>query len=88
MIWGIGIEGHRHDIGMQSDKNLITLHAAARRFRIPWDWLLAESEAGRLPHLNADGTILFAVDALKNALLNLASEAAEIAGDDQEGGGA
>lgn len=48
----------------------ITACEAAKLLRcVSVEWLRAEAEAGRLPHLNADGEILFDLQAVRDALL-------------------
>lgn len=37
---------------------LIPLNEMARRLRVTLKWLRGEADAGRIPHLNADGRIL------------------------------
>jgi len=53
----------------------------ARRLRVPAKWLRAEALAGRLPHLNADGQILFNPAAVESVL------SARAAGERVAGGG-
>jgi hypothetical protein len=39
----------------------VTVHRLARLLRLPADWLQREANAGRLPHINAGGRLLFNV---------------------------
>jgi hypothetical protein len=53
--------------GMENTSTLVPLRFMARRLRVPVQWLRAEALARRIPHLNANGQILFnasAVDAV------------------------
>jgi hypothetical protein len=56
---------------MESD--LLPLAAMARKARIPSKWLRQEAEAGRIPHLNAGGQLLFNSQIVESLLLKLAS---------------
>ena len=47
---------------------LVPLATMARRLRIPMNWLRAECEAGRLPHLRAGRAILFDPEAVDRVL--------------------
>ena len=40
----------------------------ARKLRVSPGWLRIEAKAGRLPHLNAGGTLLFDPDVVERAL--------------------
>ncbi len=51
---------------------LLRLSGLSRRLGLPVRWLRLEAEAGRLPHLNAGGTLLFDPDAVEEALRNRA----------------
>ncbi|TWT41786.1 hypothetical protein RAS1_29090 [Phycisphaerae bacterium RAS1] len=52
----------------------LPLTIAARRLRVPRAWLEREAKAGRLPHLDADGAILFDIALLREILLRRARE--------------
>lgn len=43
-------------------------------------WLLREAEAGRLPHVNAGGRILFDPEAVEEALIERARKANQASG--------
>lgn len=47
---------------------LIGPHQLGRRLRLPADWLIAEAQAGRLPHINARGHYLFNAEAVGRVL--------------------
>jgi len=47
---------------------LLPLPIAARRLRVPRDWLASEAAAGRLPALPAGNTFIFELEALTEAL--------------------
>jgi hypothetical protein len=53
---------------------LLPLGPTARRLRVKSRWLKAEALAGRVPHLDADGTLLFDPDAVEAALLERARQ--------------
>ena len=57
----------------QTYDEIMSATSAARRFGVSVVWLANEARQGRLPHLNADGKLLFSELALKRALLALAS---------------
>lgn len=63
--------------GMQNTPTVLPLRFIARRLRVPAKWLRAEALAGRLPHLNADGQLLFNVEAVEAALTARAAGEAE-----------
>jgi len=44
---------------MQTQSSLLPLGAMARRAHVPTRWLRDEAVAGRVPHLNAGGRLLF-----------------------------
>ena len=44
----------------------------ARRLHVTTKWLRAEADAGRIPHLNADGRLLFDPECIERALLERA----------------
>jgi excisionase family DNA binding protein len=41
----------------------------ARRLRVPVNWLRAEAEAGRIPHLRAGTAFLFDADAVERLVM-------------------
>jgi hypothetical protein len=51
---------------------LLPLGVTARLLHVPAKWLRAEAEAGRLPHLRAGNTILFAPDLIEQLLVERA----------------
>ena len=63
----------RHDD--RTTPQLMPLAATARRFGVSANWLRREAEQGRLPHVRADRTMLFAVEVVHRILLERASEA-------------
>ncbi len=48
---------------------LVPLSQTARRLRVPSRWLRAEAQAGRVPHLDAGGRLLFDPAAVAAALI-------------------
>ena len=54
---------------------LTPLSTTARLLRVPSDWLRAEAEAGRLPHLRAGKALLFDLDLIERLLLERARQA-------------
>jgi hypothetical protein len=56
---------------------LAPLNVAARRLRVPFKWLRAEAEAGRVPCLRAGKQILCDIEAVEAALLERARRPAE-----------
>jgi excisionase family DNA binding protein len=56
---------------------LLTLTRLARNLGLSRDWLRREALQGRLPHLRAGRRLLFCEDAVKNALLERASQPKE-----------
>jgi len=52
---------------------LVTIDQLARILRIPIRWLRRETDANRLPHLDADGVSLFNPTAVRNALAERAA---------------
>jgi hypothetical protein len=55
-------------LGMRQVSTLVPLRFMARRIRVPADWLQAEALAGRIPHLNANGRLLFNPAAVERVL--------------------
>ena len=53
---------------------LLTLPLMARRLRVTVRWLRREAEAGRVPSVPADRTILFNAEAVEQALIERAAE--------------
>ena len=53
-------------------QKLLTLPLMARRLRVTARWLRAEAEAGRVPTLQADRTMLFNPEAVERCLLDRA----------------
>jgi len=58
------------------NNRLVRLSGLAHRLGLPIRWLHAETRAGRLPHLNAGGTLLFDPDAVERTLQRRAAEGA------------
>jgi len=55
--------------GMNTTKSqLVGPHQLGRQLRLPADWLVAEAQAGRLPHVNARGRYLFNPEAVTQVL--------------------
>jgi len=57
---------------MKTNTQLAPLGPAARLLRVPAKWLRGEAEAGRIPHLKADGAFLFDVALVQRILLRRA----------------
>jgi hypothetical protein len=57
-------------INMQT--KLLPVGPMARRLRVSVKWLRGEAAAGRIPHLQADRTVLFDPDAVERVLLERA----------------
>jgi len=51
------------------NKNLIPINIVVRKYKLPRKWLIAEVEAGRLPGLIAENSILFDESILTAELL-------------------
>ena len=49
---------------------LLPLGLAARYLRVPARWLRTEAEAGRIPHLPADTTLLFDLPTVEALLIS------------------
>jgi len=47
---------------------LVGPYQLGRQLRLPADWLVAEAQAGRLPHVNAKGRYLFNPEAVTRVL--------------------
>jgi hypothetical protein len=56
---------------------LLPVGPMARRLRVPVRWLRAEAEAGRIPCLKAERSILFDPDAVEAVLLERARQKPE-----------
>jgi len=55
--------------GMDTIKSqLVGPYQLGRQLRLPADWLVAEAQAGRLPHVNAKGRYLFNPEAVTRVL--------------------
>jgi hypothetical protein len=50
------------------DDNPLPLYIVARRLGVPANWLRAEAEAGRVPHLKAGRRVLLNLDVVCNLL--------------------
>ena len=57
---------------------LLSLPHAARRLRVPVQWLRDEALAGRIPVLRIGRRLLFNVDAVRAALLERAKHTLEV----------
>ena len=53
---------------------LLTANEMARHLRVPVRWLKREAEGGRLPHLKADGVLLFRPDVVEAELAKRAAQ--------------
>jgi hypothetical protein len=53
---------------------LLPLSQTARLLHVPSDWLRAEAEAGRVPHLKAGKALLFDVDTVERILIERARQ--------------
>ena len=53
------------------------INLVARQLRVPLEWLRAEAEAGRVPHLQAGRQILMDTETVERALLQRAREPVE-----------
>ena len=53
--------------------NLISIGQLSRRLKISVIWLKAQADKGALPCINADGKLLFNLQAVKNKLAELAA---------------
>lgn len=58
-------------------RRLVALPTLARRVSLPVAWLKAEAEAGHLPHLKVGRRLLFSVEAVEEALVELAGRQPE-----------
>ncbi|HNY78462.1 MAG: hypothetical protein RBS72_18110 [Sedimentisphaerales bacterium] len=52
---------------------LVTVYRMARALRVPVEWLSEEARAGRLPHVDARGRLLFNPHAVEKALAQRAA---------------
>jgi hypothetical protein len=59
---------------MLPDDKILPLRHMARRLGISQRWLRAEAEAGRVPHLDADGRLLFVPALVIEALAERAAQ--------------
>ncbi len=55
------------------ESKLLPLGPTARRFRVPMKWLRKEAQAGKIPHLDADGIFLFDPSVVERILLKRAA---------------
>jgi hypothetical protein len=53
-------------------RSLLPLNVAARKLRVPFKWLRAEAEAGRIPCLRTDKQFMCDLEAVEAALLERA----------------
>jgi len=49
-------------------QQLVSVDRLARTLRLPADWLTQEARAGRLPHIDAAGRLLFNAPAVERVL--------------------
>lgn len=63
----------RSGVRITQDSQLVTPIRLAKVLRIPADWLTQEARAGRLPHVNACGRLLFNPDAVERVLADRAA---------------
>lgn len=61
----------RYTLSMD-DRKLLTVGPMARCFRVPVRWLKREALSGRIPHIDADGTLLFDPETVKAILIQRA----------------
>jgi len=68
---------HRHDAGM---KNIIllSLPELAETLKLPQEWLKAEADAGRIPHLKIGKRYRFDANAVAEVLLARARQTGEV----------
>jgi hypothetical protein len=52
--------------------DLVPLTQAARRLRVPTQWLRVEAESGRIPHLSAGGRLLVHMPTVQRVLIERA----------------
>jgi hypothetical protein len=57
---------------------ILPLGAVARALGVSVRWLRAEADAGRLPHLDADKTILFDLHLVESIIADRARQGAEV----------
>ena len=53
---------------------LLTSRQMGRHLRLPWQWIEAEAKGGRLPHINANGKLLFGPGVVETVVVKLAQE--------------
>lgn len=58
---------------MENTPTLLPAGPMARRLRVPVAWLKAQALAGHIPHLNADGRLLFRPDVVEQVLADRAA---------------
>ncbi|MBX3408125.1 MAG: hypothetical protein KF869_15325 [Phycisphaeraceae bacterium] len=54
----------------QTHKAPLNLGAMARHLRVPANWLRAEANAGRIPHLRAGSALLFDPEVVKRIVFD------------------
>ena len=59
---------------MENTPKILPLYVVARRLHVPQNWLKAEAEAGRIPHLKAGKAILCNPDIVEKVLVERASK--------------
>lgn len=59
---------------MMNDERILPLRSMARLLGVPQKWLREEAELGKIPHLNADGQLLFVPAAVIEVLVRRAAK--------------
>ena len=71
---GVGNDADQWGMIDPFNRPLLPADRMARRLRLPCKWLIAEAEAGRLPHLKAGTKFLFVPSLIEKMLLERASK--------------
>jgi len=66
------------------NKSLMPLKYAARKYKLPPDWLESQAKNGKLSCLNAGGQILFDENILVNELLNQVGKHRDFGSDNEQ----
>lgn len=67
-----------------TDESFLSLRRTASRLGLPMNWLRAEAEAGRIPHLKAGRRLLFNIAAVEDELLARSRTAEQVLHDRAE----
>jgi len=59
------------------NKKLVKISELARQLQVSIRWLRTETDAGRIPHLQAGKYTLYDIDAVRDELVKLANKATE-----------